>query len=164
MGKKKDKLRESEMEECCQVTVIPQARNGLIKWLSGRPVLPFIKKEGRSPAPRRWNRITEDYSQALKPNVVWEAQGTDDSFFHSTFFSNRFVYNWYPVLAPLLYYRSIWHVSKLYRITGREEFCPRMNYTENLTHTWVRLWDLDEILDIVLIGQWVETLADGGIW
>lgn len=59
--KKKDKLRESKMKECCQVPRILQARNRLIKLLSCKHVLPVIKKEGRSLAgsqrilPRSWN-------------------------------------------------------------------------------------------------------------
>lgn len=103
--------------------------------------------------------VTEDYSQALKPNGTSPAElwtcfaPVNTLFFPCSSFQNK---NICCRLAPP-YFGSRQFVFQFYMSTAKEEFYPRIDHTQSLNHTWRQmmgfgtLWVL--IWDVVLIQE-----------
>lgn len=79
---------------------------------------------------------TEGNSQALKPNGSCPAEfhtcGGPMSFLFS------YIFSYYPMSVPALFFISMHLVFWLHRPTGREKIFPSIAHTQSLIHTWFR--------------------------
>lgn len=147
---------------------ILQVGNRLIILLTCKHMLAFMKKkgwlQGQSLQPRGQSCKTEDYSQALKPNVVCPAGFQSHLKLMTPFFlSFSPLLNWnvlyllsYACPTTVFGEQITCFLSWVHNFPDGDELCLRMNYTQSLTQTWWDLgllswWNLDEILDIKLM-------------
>lgn len=160
------------MKESCQTLQILQAGNRLMKLFSCKCMLAFKEKEGswwgqslehrgqnhrcrsrtlrpQRTSPRTWNVME---FALLGFEIGWDWWPFSSFHFSVSLSCNWNIYNTCTTPVSPLYLGYRYLIFQFYRSRDMEEFCPKMDHTQSLTHTWLRLFRWwDKIFEFVIL-------------